>query len=49
MGYQGVMTLVGAIHGESAEPFTSTGEYFASPENMDEPHIQLLLKPPLQN
>ncbi len=49
MGYQSVMTLVGAIRGESAEPFISTGEYFASPDNMNDPEIARLLTPPLQN
>ena len=48
MGYQSVMTLVGAIRGESAEAFVSTGEYFASPDNMSDPGIARLLTPPLQ-
>lgn len=48
MGYQGVMTLAGAIRGETAEPFISTGEYFASPSNMEDPNIARLLKPPLE-
>ena len=45
MGYQSVKTLVAAIHGESAEAFISTGEYVATPENMNEERIQTLLKP----
>lgn len=45
MGYQSVMTLVAAIKGEKAEPFISTGEYVATPENMNEERIQMLLKP----
>lgn len=49
MGYQSVITLVGAIRGQSAEPFISTGEYFASPENMASPEIAKLLTPPLQD
>jgi ribose transport system substrate-binding protein len=48
MGYQSVMTLVGAIRGESAEPFISTGEYFAHQGNLDDPVIARLLTPPLQ-
>lgn len=49
MGYQGVMTLVDAIRGKSAEPFISTGEYFATQENMSQSEIARLLKPPLQH
>tara|TARA_R110002049_G_scaffold27321_2_gene94296 strand:- start:534795 stop:535859 length:1065 start_codon:yes stop_codon:yes gene_type:complete len=45
MGYQSVMTLVSAIGGQSAEPFQSTGEVVATPENMNDPEIQALLKP----
>ena len=45
MGYQSVMTLVGSLNGESAEPFISTGEYTATPSNMSEERIQTLLKP----
>lgn len=45
MGYQSVMTLVEAINGKRAEPFQSTGEYLATPENMDEPKYQKLLQP----
>lgn len=45
MGYQAVMTLVGAIYGEEADDFISTGEYVATPENMDDQDIQELLKP----
>lgn len=48
MGYQSVMTLVGAIRGQSADAFISTGEYFASPENLGDPNIAKLLNPPLQ-
>lgn len=49
MGYLGVKTLVGAIGGEKAEAFTSTGEFFASPSNLDDQRIQQLLKPPVEN
>lgn len=45
MGYQGVKTLVQSLDGTPAEPFISTGEYCATPENMDEPEIQQLLSP----
>ena len=45
MGYQSVMTLVGSLNGESAEPFISTGEYTATPSNMSEERIKTLLKP----
>ncbi|MFK8113917.1 MAG: substrate-binding domain-containing protein [Rubripirellula sp.] len=45
MGYLSVMTLVGAINGEKAEPFTSTGENVATLENMKSPKINSLLKP----
>ncbi|MEM8733453.1 MAG: substrate-binding domain-containing protein [Planctomycetota bacterium] len=48
MGYQSVMTMVDAINGKPAEPFTSTGEYCATPENMNEDRIQELLKPEIQ-
>ncbi len=47
MGYQSVMTLVSTLKGEKAESFISTGEYFASPANMNEEKISQLLKPPL--
>lgn len=45
MGYQAVKTMVGALNGETAESFVSTGEYVATPENMDEEKYQTLLKP----
>lgn len=46
MGYQAVMTLAQAIEsGDAVEPFISTGEYVATPENMNEEDIQGLLKP----
>lgn len=47
MGYRSVMTLVGSMRGESAEPFISTGEYVATPENMDDEPIRQLLRPEL--
>ena len=45
MGYQSVKTLVAAIHGEKSDAYISTGEYVATPENMNEEKIQALLKP----
>ncbi len=48
MGYQSVITLVGAIQGEKAQPYISTGEYVATPTNMNDEQIQKLLKPSIQ-
>lgn len=45
MGYQSVITLVNQLNGKAAEPFQSTGEYLATPENMNEQRYQNLLKP----
>ena len=45
MGYQSVKTLVAAIGGAEAEAFISTGEYVATPENMNDERTQELLKP----
>ncbi len=45
MGYRSVLTLVGHINGTPAEPFISTGEYIATPENMNDERIKELLKP----
>ena len=45
MGYQSVITLVDSIGGKPAEAFQSTGEYLATPENMNEPQYKRLLKP----
>jgi|TARA_B110000467_G_C18315062_1_gene480910 ribose transport system substrate-binding protein len=45
MGYRSVLTLVDHIQGKAAEPFTSTGEYVATPDNMDEKRMQELLTP----
>ena len=45
MGYQGVKTLVASLGGTAAEPYISTGEYVATPENMEEEQYQKLLKP----
>ena len=45
MGYQSVITLVDSINGKEAEAFQSTGEYLATPENMNEEEMQRLLQP----
>ena len=42
MGYQSVKTMVAAIGGQQAEPFISTGEYIATPDNMNDERIQML-------
>lgn len=45
MGYQAVMTLMDHINGKEVEKRISTGEYVATPENMDEPEMKKLLSP----
>ncbi len=45
MGYTAVKTIVASIRGKKAESFISTGEYVATPENMNEQPYQKLLKP----
>tara|TARA_R110002073_G_scaffold6540_9_gene38478 strand:+ start:12215 stop:13267 length:1053 start_codon:yes stop_codon:yes gene_type:complete len=45
MGYQSVMSLVKNMRGEEVPAFQSTGEYVATPLNMDEPEIKKLLNP----
>ena len=45
MGYTAVKTLVASKRGEKVEAFISTGEYVATPENMNEEKYQTLLKP----
>ncbi|MSR59489.1 MAG: sugar ABC transporter substrate-binding protein [Planctomycetaceae bacterium] len=45
MGYQAVMTLMQHIRGETVEKRISTGEYVATPLNMDEPAMKKLLNP----
>lgn len=47
MGYLSVKTVVAAIGGKSAEKFTSTGEYVATPENMNQEQFRKLLRPKL--
>lgn len=48
MGYQSVKAIVAAINGANVEPFLSTGEYVATPENMNQPEMQRLLKPAIR-
>ena len=48
MGYTAVKTMIASLSGEKAEAFISTGEYVATPENMNQPQYQKLLKPALQ-
>lgn len=46
MGYDAVMTMVKSIRGETVEKRISTGEYVATPDNIDEARMQELLHPP---
>ncbi len=46
MGYQSVKTIVTVINGGQIESaFTSTGEYVATPKNMNDERFKTLLKP----
>jgi len=45
MGYAAVMTMMQSLKGEPVEKRISTGEYVATPENMNDEHMQQLLKP----
>lgn len=45
MGYVAVKTMVEHLEGQSVEPRISTGEYIATPENLNEEEMQRLLKP----
>jgi ribose transport system substrate-binding protein len=47
MGEEGVKTVVAKIKGQPIEARVDTGVAVATPENMREPQIQALLKPPL--
>ncbi|MEL6104675.1 MAG: substrate-binding domain-containing protein [Planctomycetota bacterium] len=48
MGYQSVQTIVAAIQGgKDASAFQSTGEYLATPQNMEDELYARLLKPAL--
>ncbi|MDX1969516.1 MAG: substrate-binding domain-containing protein [Planctomycetaceae bacterium] len=45
MGYKSVMTMMQHLRGEPVEKRISTGEYVATPGNMDDARMQELLKP----
>ncbi len=45
MGYEGVKTAVAHLNGETVEKQIDTGVTLATPENMNDPNIQALLKP----
>jgi ribose transport system substrate-binding protein len=45
MGYRAVQTMVEHLDGKQVERVINTGEYLATPENMDEPRMQELLAP----
>ena len=48
MGYQGVKTAVAVISGETVEPRVATRLEMITPENLDEPSIQELVNPNLE-
>jgi ABC-type sugar transport system substrate-binding protein len=45
MGYEGVKTMVAHLEGKEVEKRIVTGEYVATPENMDTPEMRKLLEP----
>lgn len=45
MGYEAVKTMVNHIRGKEVEKRVITGEYMATPENMDTPEMTKLLSP----
>jgi len=45
MGYEGVKTLVAHLEGQTIQKRISTGEYMATPENMQEKRMNELLNP----
>lgn len=47
MGYLGVMTMAAHLRGEDVEPMIDTGAKLLTPENIDEPAMQDLVNPPL--
>lgn len=49
MGYEAVKATVQHIRGEPVEKRVNTGEHVATPENMHEPEMERLLKPPQQD
>jgi ribose transport system substrate-binding protein len=48
MGYLAVKTMVAHIHGEGVEHRIDTGSTLVTPENVDTPEVQALVKPDLQ-
>ena len=48
MGYTAVKTMVESIKGGKPESFISTGEYVATPANMNEEQYKKLLKPAIE-
>jgi len=46
MGYLAVKSLVAHLRGDNVEKRISTGEYVATPENMNSPEMKRLLNPP---
>lgn len=46
MGYEGVKAIVSHLRGQPVEKRVPTGEYVATPENMDDEQMQKLLSPP---
>jgi ribose transport system substrate-binding protein len=48
MGYLAVKTLVAHIHGQGVERRIDTGSTLVTPENLDTPEVQALVKPDLQ-
>ena len=47
MGYLGVKTMVQHLQGEPVESRVDTGVALVTPENLDDPQIQQLIRPPL--
>ena len=48
MGYLGVKTMMDLLAGKTAEKRIDTGVHLATPENLNTPEIQALVKPPLK-
>jgi ribose transport system substrate-binding protein len=48
MGYLGVKTLVAHLRGQKVEREIDTGCELITPENMDNPAVADLLRPPLE-
>lgn len=48
MGYLAVKTMAQHLQGQSVPPVVDTGVHVVTPENMDTPDMQRLLKPPVE-